>query len=154
MEQWYMVFQVIAPGDLEAIRELFAEYASGVGEPYCFEGFERELAGLPGEYAPPSGRLFLAERGAGCVALRQLGARTAEIKRLYVRPAWRGRGLGRSLAQAAVAAARETGCERVVLDSLPKMEEAIKLYRSLGFGEIPPYLPQPTPGARCFELKL
>jgi ribosomal protein S18 acetylase RimI-like enzyme len=154
MEQWYMVFQVIAPSDLEAIRELFAEYATAVAEPCCFEDFERELAGLPGEYAPPSGRLFLAERAAGCVALRQLGARTAEIKRLYVRPAWRSRGLGRCLAEAAVAAARETGCDRVVLDSLPKMAGAIALYRSLGFSEIPPYLAQPTPGARCFELKL
>lgn len=149
-----MVFQATAPADLATIQELFAEYARDVAEPCCFEGFERELAGLPGEYAPPAGRLFLADSAAGCVALRRLAPDTAEMKRLYVRPAFRGRGLGRTLAQAAIAAARETGCSRLVLDSLPKMGEAMALYRSLGFRQIAPYLPQPTPGAVCFELRL
>lgn len=149
-----MVFQATAPRDLQAIRELFAEYAGAVAEPCCFEGFERELAGLPGEYAPPAGRLLLADGAAGCVALRRLAVDTAEMKRLYVRPAFRGHGLGRRLTEAAIAAAREGGCSRLVLDSLPKLREAIALYRSLGFREVPPYLPQPTPGALCFELRL
>ena len=148
--------QATAPAELAAVRELFAEYAVGVAEPVCFAGFERELAGLPGEYAPPAGRLLLAlEDGApaGCVALRRLDEASAEIKRLYIRAAYRGHGLGRRLAQAAVDAARTAGYARVVLDTLPKMQEALALYESLDFVEIPPYLAQPTPGARCFELR-
>ena len=143
--------------DLAAVRELFMEYVRSVDEPRCFVGFERELAGLPGEYALPAGRLLLARAGAdaaGCVGLRRLDAATAEIKRLYLRPAHRGLGIGRELAQAAIGAARETGCARVVLDTLPKMREAIALYRSLGFRETGPYLAQPTPGSICFELPL
>jgi ribosomal protein S18 acetylase RimI-like enzyme len=141
--------RVTAAEDVGAVRELFTEYAQGVDEPCCFEGFERELRALPAGYE----RLILA-RGAGCVALRRLDGATAEIKRLYVRAAHRGSGLGRRLAETAIDAAREAGCSRVVLDSLPKMREAIALYRSLGFREIPPYLEQPTPGAICFELTL
>jgi GNAT superfamily N-acetyltransferase len=163
MEQWYMgrvkvvIGPVGGPGDLAAVRELFVEYVRSVDEPRCFAGFDRELAGLPGEYAAPSGRLLLARRGsdaAGCVALRRLDAGTAEIKRLYLRPAHRGHGIGRGLAAAAIAAARETGCARVVLDTLPKMGEAIALYRSLGFRDTAPYLQEPTPGSLCFELAL
>jgi len=149
--------EVTEPADIDAVRELFAEYARAVDEPACFAGFERELAGLPGEYGPPLGRLLLArERSAtaGGVGLRRLEAASAEIKRLYVRPAYRGRGYGRRLAQAAIDAARGTGCERVVLDTLPKMDAAISLYRSLGFREIAPYLAQPTPGSLCFALTL
>ena len=131
------------------MRELLAEYARMVDEPCCFADFERELAGLPGGY-----RLFLADDAAGCVAVRLLATDTAEMKRLYVRPAYRGRGLGRELAAAAIAAARGAGCARIVLDTLPKMHEAIALYGFLGFREIQPYLPKPTPGALCFELRL
>jgi len=123
------------------VRELFAEYARLVDEPCCFEDFEAH-------------KLFLLENDAGCVALRFLTADTAEIKRLYVRGAYRGRGLGRVLAETAIAAAREAGCARVVLDTLPKMREAQSLYQALGFRKIPPYLPAPTPGAICFELSL
>ena len=140
-----------------AVRELFAEYATAVAEPVCFAGFERELAGLPGEYAPPAGRLLLALSGdhaAGCVGLRRLDASTAEIKRLYLRAAYRGTGLGRRLAEAVIDAARATGYTRVMLDTLPKMQEALALYRSIGFVETAPYLADPTPGARCFELRL
>jgi len=131
------------------VRELFAEYARGVDEPCCFAGFERELDSLPGEY-----RLFLLEDAAGCVAVRFLDQQTAEMKRLYVRAAHRGRGLGRVLAEAAIAAAREAGCTRIVLDTLPKMREAQALYGLLGFKKIKPYLSEPTPGALCFELSL
>jgi|SRR5688500_11040968 ribosomal protein S18 acetylase RimI-like enzyme len=126
---------------ISKVRELFAEYARLVDEPCCFEDFEAH-------------KLFLLENDAGCVALRFLTADTAEMKRLYVRGAYRGRGLGRVLAETAIAAAREAGCARVVLDTLPKMREAQSLYQALGFRKIPPYLPAPTPGAICFELSL
>lgn len=151
------VVEVTDPADLDVVRELFAEYARTVAEPRCFMGFERELAGLPGEYAPPGGRLLLAREGdapAGCVALRRLDPLTCEIKRLYVRPAYRGATLGRHLAEAAVAAARASACRRIMLDTLPSMREAMSLYRSLGFRETAPYLAQPTPGAICFTLAL
>ena len=141
--------RVTAAEDVAAVRELFAEYARAVDEPHCFVDFERELDSLPGDYET----LILA-RGAGCVGLRRLDASTAEVKRLYVRSAHRGGGLGRGLTQAAIGAAREAGYSRVVLDSLPKMREAIALYRALGFREIAPYLARPTPGAICFELSL
>ena len=133
---------------LAEVRDLFAEYVRQVDEPCCFADFDRELASLPGEY-----RLFLAE-GAGCVGVRFLDARTAEMKRLYVRGAYRGRGLGRALAEAAIVAAREAACERIVLDTLPKMKEAQALYAALGFRRIEPYQRVPTPGALCFELRL
>jgi putative acetyltransferase len=131
------------------VRELFAEYARLVNAPDCFVDFERELDALPGDY-----RLFLADRGGGCVAVRLLSADTAEMKRLYVRDTHRGKGLGRVLAETAIRTARESGCARIVLDTLPKMGEAQALYRSLGFREIGPYLEKPTPGAICFELSL
>jgi GNAT superfamily N-acetyltransferase len=142
-----------APVDLDTVRALFAEYARSVDEPCCFAGFERELADLPSGYLVLF--LFYEEAvPAGCVGLREVDRGTAEMKRLYVRPAWRGRGLGRALAQAAIDAARAAGYARIVLDSLPKMREARALYRSLDFREIPPYLAQPTPGASCFERTL
>ena len=131
------------------VRGLFAEYARLIDEPACFVGFERELEALPGDY-----RLLLAEAAAGCVAVRLLDARTAEMKRLYVRSAHRGKGLGRALAVAAIDVAREAGCARIVLDTLPKMREAQSLYELLGFTRTEPYLREPTPGALCYELKL
>jgi putative acetyltransferase len=137
------------PAEVACVRALFAEYARMVDEPCCFADFERELASLPGEY-----RLFLADPAAGCVAVRFLDPETAEMKRLYVRAAHRGRGLGRALAEAAIAVAREAGCSRIVLDTLPKMREAQALYQTLGFQETETYLPVPTPGAICFELRL
>jgi putative acetyltransferase len=135
--------------EVAAVRELFAEYAHMVGEPCCFADFERELAALPGEY-----RLFLADGAAGCVGVRMLDPQTAEMKRLYVRAAHRGKGLGRALAEAAIGAARDAGCARIVLDTLPKMRGAQALYGLLGFKRINPYLREPTPGAICFELRL
>ena len=142
-----------APADVEAVRALFAEYARGVDEPCCFADFERELAALPRGYLV----LFLTDENglaAGCVALREVDRSTAEMKRLYVRAAFRGLGLGRALAEAAIGAARHAGYERIVLDTLPKMSEAHALYRSLGFSEVAPYLAQPTPGASCFGRRL
>lgn len=135
--------------EVAVVRELFAEYARLVDEPCCFADFERELASLPGAY-----RLFLADEAAGCVAVRFLDRETAEMKRLYVRAAHRGKGLGRALAEAAIGAARDAGCARIVLDTLPKMHEAQALYGLLGFKRIEPYLREPTPGAICFELRL
>lgn len=143
--------------DIAQARALFREYADQVDEPCCFATFDAELAALPGEYAPPAGRLFLAREGiaaAGCVALRRLDGRSAEMKRLYVRAAFRGDGIGRDLAVKVIDAAREQGYAQLMLDTLPKMREAIALYRSLGFRERGPYSAAPTPGARCFELKL
>ena len=141
--------EATAAQEVAAVRELFAEYARLVDEPCCFADFEAELASLPGPY-----RLWLAGDAAGCVALRMLDSQSAEMKRLYVRSAHRGTGLGRALAQTAIDAARAAGCSRIVLDTLPKMREAQSLYRALKFVPIPPYLEKPTPGALCFELRL
>jgi putative acetyltransferase len=143
------LIEATGAGEVGAVRELFAEYARMVDEPCCFADFERELATLPGEY-----RLFLADGAAGCVGVRMLDPQTAEMKRLYVRAEHRGKGLGRALAEAAIEAAREAGCVRIVLDTLPKMQEAQALYRALDFRPIDPYLENPTPGALCFELRL
>jgi carbonic anhydrase len=143
--------------DLDEIKSLFREYSALVSEALCFQGFDEELAGLPGAYAPPSGALLIARDGeaaAGCVALRRLDAATGEMKRMYVRDAYRGTGLGRRLAAAIIDEARNRGHARIVLDTLPKLAPAIALYRDLGFRDTGPYLPSPTPGALCFELRL
>jgi putative acetyltransferase len=148
---------VRAGADLEAVRALFREYERWVDAPRCFAGFEHELADLPGDYEPPGGLLLLAiEEGvpAGCAALRRLGDGAAEMKRLYVREEFRGRGLGRRLAEAVIAAARASGRARLCLDSLPKMRAALALYAALGFAPRGPYAREPTPGALFFELPL
>ena len=145
------------PEDLATLRTLFQEYADALGVDLCFQGFERELRELPGDYARPRGELLLAlaaGAAAACVALRPLDATIAEMKRLYVRPAYRGTGLGRRMALAIVAAARERGYARLRLDTLPMMTEGIALYRSLGFTEIAPYRVNPVPGALFLELVL
>jgi len=128
-----------------------------VAEALCFQNFDQELAALPGEYAPPGGALLIArdaDVAAGCVALRRLDAGTGEIKRMYVRERYRGSGLGRRLALAAIEEARKRSYTRVLLDTLPKLAPAIALYRDLGFRETGPYLACPTPGALCFELRI
>ena len=146
-----------SPQELEQARLLFREYADQVDAPCCFATFDSEVESLPGEYAPPAGRLFLARRdseAAGCVAMRRLDASTGEMKRLYVREAFRRDRLGRSLAKLVITAAKEQRYKRLLLDTLPKMREAIALYRSLGFVERGPYTDTPTPGAIFFELSL
>ena len=146
-----------APEEIDQARLLFREYAGEVDEPCCFATFDKEVASLPGEYALPAGRLFLARKGvepAGCVAMRRLSGSTGEMKRLYVREAFRRDRLGRTLAKLVIASAREQRYHRLYLDTLPKMQEAMKLYRSLGFVERGPYTDHPTPGAIFFELSL
>jgi len=137
---------------------LFTEYAAWLGVNLCFQNFEKELAELPGQYVPPGGRLWLAvenEQVAGCVALRQIGEGTGEMKRLYVRPEFRGRGLGRTLTEAIIEAAREIGYQRLRLDTLPgKMDQAIAMYRSLGFKDIEKYYDNPYNSAAYMELTL
>ena len=142
---------------LPSIRELFTEYARSIDIDLCFQSFDRELAELPGKYAPPDGRLFLAlenEHPSGCVALRKIGGGICEMKRLYVRPAFRGSGLGRRLANETILAAREIGYARMRLDTLSSMTSAIALYESLGFQRIPAYYDNPSERAVFFELEL
>jgi len=143
---------------IELVRELFKEYEARLGISLCFQNFEKELAELPGEYVPPDGRLLLAienKKVAGCIALRKIGDGICEMKRLFVRSEFRGQGLGRKLVKAIISEARKIGYKRMRLDTLPgKMDEAIALYRSLGFTEIEPYYQNPVPGAKFMELEL
>jgi putative acetyltransferase len=143
--------------DIAVIRELFDEYAESLGFDLSFQDFHREQTTLPGEYAPPRGRLLLARDGevaAGCVVLREESSGICEMKRLYVRPAYRGTGLGRTLACEIIAEAKSIGYARMRLDTVPWMAEAIALYRSLGFNEIPAYRHNPIEGAVFMELEL
>jgi len=139
------------------VRELFHEYAASLAFPLDFQDFEREVADLPGAYEPPRGALVGARAdgaAAGCVALRPLDDTTCEMKRLYVRPEFRGAGIGRTLAEAAVRAARARGFGRIRLDTVPGMETAQALYEELGFVEIAPYRSNPIAGVRYLELQL
>ncbi|HEX4960808.1 MAG TPA: GNAT family N-acetyltransferase [Thermoanaerobaculia bacterium] len=145
------------PDHLAEVRQLFEEYAASLGFDLAFQGFGEELAGLPGAYVPPRGRLLLAiheGRPAGCVALRDLGTGICEMKRLYVRPSFRGLRVGQALAEAVIAGAREAGYDRMRLDTVPAMGRARALYASLGFQEIAPYRFNPIPGTAFLELRL
>lgn len=152
------LIQANTPAEIKTARELFEEYAAWLEISLCFQNFDQELAGLPGDYAPPGGRLLLAiadDQIAGCVALRKIGDGTCEMKRLFLRSAFRGRGLGRKLAEAIIAEARQIGYERLRLDTLPgRMDQAIGIYRSLGFRETPPYYENPVESATFMELIL
>ena len=151
------LLQAETADDLRGARVLFEEYATSLGFDLGFQDFAAELAGLPGDYAPPRGRLllvFVDGRLAGCVAVRELAEGVCEMKRLYVRPEFRGLRLGRALAEAVVAAAREIGYARMRLDTLPSMQQARALYLALGFQEIPAYRYNPIPGTAFMELRL
>ena len=142
---------------LSEVRRLFAEYAEGLGIDLAFQGFEAELAGLPGAYAPPGGRLLIARvQGmvAGCVGVRPLEPGICEMKRLYVRSEARGFGVGRRLAEAAIGEARAAGYRSMRLDTLETMGAAQALYRALGFGPIPPYRHNPVAGTAFLSLDL
>jgi putative acetyltransferase len=146
----------VAEADTSAlgeVRMLLREYEASLPFALDFQHFDAELAGLPGAYREPDGALLLA-RGRGCVALRRLDERACELKRLYVRPAERGSGLGRRLVEAAANRGRALGYERIVLDTTPGMEAAHALYRSLGFRETEPYIDNPVPGTRYLALEL
>ena len=152
------IVEATTPEQIEQARALFLEYAESLGFSLCFQSFDKELAELPGDYAPPEGRLLLAVRegrAAGCVALHKIGDGVCEMKRLYLRPELRGSGAGRALAERIIADARALGYRRMRLDTVAgTMDAAIALYRRLGFREIGPYRPNPVPGALYMELSL
>jgi ribosomal protein S18 acetylase RimI-like enzyme len=146
------------PADAETVDRLFREYAGSLGFDLCFQGFDRELATLPGRYVPPSGALLLASldgQPVGCVAMRALEPGVCEMKRLYVRPEARGSGAGTRLTDAIIAAARSAGHSRMRLDTIaPMMGRAVELYQRRGFVEIAPYAENPIEGALYLELAL
>ena len=152
----------VSEATLSQARNLFREYAMMPGVAPCVEDFEREVVLLPGLYAPPGGRLLLAMQDSagnsgeaiGCAALRRFDQEACEMKRLYVRPAFRGQGAARELVKVLIGVARSIGYQRMLLDTLPSMQEAHKLYRTFGFQEIPSYQKNPIPEALFFELTL
>ncbi|MGO9310308.1 MAG: GNAT family N-acetyltransferase [Spirochaetia bacterium] len=145
------------PEDLSAARDLFEEYGRSLGIDLSFQGFDAELASLPGKYAAPQGAVIVARfdgRPCGCVALRRIDESTCEMKRLYVRPGYRGLRIGEELATRIMEAAAARGYAAIRLDTLPTMTPAVALYRSLGFQEIAPYIFNPLPGALFMEKRL
>ncbi|HXI12228.1 MAG TPA: GNAT family N-acetyltransferase [Thermoanaerobaculia bacterium] len=157
MSESSLIVEAHAPSMIGEVRSLLGEYAAVLGKDLCFRQFDAELANLPGEYAPPAGRIYLASvnnETAGCVALRPMSPDAAEIKRLYVRPLFRGKGIGEALVTRAIVEARVFGYRSVFLDTLPSMKSAIALYRSLGFVDIAPYGSNPVKGAICMKYEL
>ncbi len=156
------IVPALSEAAISQARNLFREYATTPGVVSCLDDFERELASLPGLYAPPGGRLLLAieesaevpREAIGCAALRKWEPDACEMKRLYVRPAFRGKGAGRELVRSLIADARSIGYKKMLLDTLPSMKESHKLYRTLGFHEISAYQKNPIPEALFFELTL
>lgn len=155
-----IVLSTLHPGDiaeLEHVRQFFRNYAAWLGVDLSFQEFDQEMGSLPGRYSAPQGRLLYAEcdgSPAGCVGIRPLSDGVCELKRLYVSPTHRGRGVGRELAIAAIRAAREIGYQRILLDTLPNMRIALKLYRELGFTEAPAYYQAPLEGTQFLALDL
>jgi GNAT superfamily N-acetyltransferase len=151
------ITQAVEVQEIEAVRALFQEYADGLRVSLCFQGFAAELAGLPGQYAPPRGRLLLASVNGGpvgCVALRPISKIVGEMKRLYVKPAFRNQGIGRKLAERIIAEGRVIGFEIIRLDTLPIMSAATRLYESVGFVPCAPYYDTPLQDTIFMELKL
>jgi GNAT superfamily N-acetyltransferase len=150
--------QVQSESQIEQVRQLFLEYARSLGFSLCFQNFDQELANLPGDYSPPHGKLLLAEfegELAGCVALHKLENEICEMKRLYLRPQFRGKGLGRALATRIIAEARDLGYSRLRLDTVGSaMQDAVAMYLKLGFRKIDPYCENPMPSALYMELVL
>ena len=151
------IIHVETKDQVSIVRELFLEYAKSLGFSLCFQDFDKELAGLPGEYAPPDGRLYIAlddKDPIGCIALRKLDEGICEMKRLYVKPSGRGKGLGKLLVQTVIDEAVKIGYKKMRLDTVPKMKEAIDLYLKIGFKEIKPYRENPIEGALYMEMEL
>jgi putative acetyltransferase len=152
--------QIVTPQTVEelvTVRELFEEYWNSFGFTPCFQNFATEVAGLPGAYANPQGRLGLARldgEAAGCGAFRRVDDRRCEAKRLYVRPRFRGRGVGRALLDWVIAEAREAGYREIVADTMPVTADALAMYERKGFERTPPYAAEPTPGAIYLRFKL
>lgn len=146
-----LVMQAQSADEIEIVRSLMREYQQRLGVDLSFQGFDNELDALPGSYAPPTGRLLLAwheNTAVGCVALQRINSSRAEMKRLYVPPSARGLGVGRKLVEQLLAEAQTIGYSEVVLDTLPNMGEAQRLYQQFGFREIEPYRPNPIAGTR------
>jgi len=159
VEQTFRLARARQPREIAAAATLFREYAAWLGVDLTFQGFEAELRDLPGKYAPPTGELLLAHsptgEALGCVAVRPLdGAAVCEMKRLYVRLAARGLGMGRALVDAIIRSAEELGYVEMRLDTLPTMAEALTLYQRFGFVEIPPYYHNPVSGTRYLARSL
>ncbi len=154
----FLITQATTTHDIEQARELFKDYEASLGISLCFQNFAQELANLPGDYASPRGRLLLArefDQLVGCVALRPVGPTTCEMKRLFLRPAYRNRGLGRVLAEAIIEEARKIGYTHMRLDTIQdRMDRAVELYRSMGFVEIEPYYHSPVDSTKFMELDL
>jgi putative acetyltransferase len=151
------IVEARTPEQVGAVRALLLEYQASIGVDLGFQGFAQELAALPGDYVPPAGELFLAMAGdevLGCIALRRLGEDRCEMKRLYVRPAGRGRGVGRALATAAIDRARALGYAQMLLDTLPSQGAAQAMYEALGFVDVAPYRANPVAGSRFLALAL
>src|SRR5512136_2536736 len=155
-----VTLRVLNANDTEAlghVRQFFRNYAGWLGVDLSFQKFDEEMASLPGAYAPPAGRLFYAEnngRPAGCVGVRPFSEGVCEMKRLYVEPEQRGFGIGRDLALAAIKSAKQLGYRKILLDTLPAMRIAVKLYRELGFHDAPAYYPTPVEGTMFLALDL
>jgi|SRR5579863_2720252 len=151
------ILPVETAGQMAQVKSLFEEYWAQFGFTPCFQNFGQEVAGLPGAYVPPDGRLVLADldgQVAGCAALKRFDAGRCEAKRLYVRPAFRGHGIGRALIDWIVAEARAAGYREMVGDTMPVMRQALEMYYRMGFEQTGPYAADPTPGAIFLRLKL